>query len=58
MYVAQGLLTNLPNRDVEISRSIARLLGVPLAEGKSCYGPLVPACMKPGTYGFGFEGGG
>jgi hypothetical protein len=55
MYVAQGLLTNLPNRDVEISNSVARLFGIPLAESRSGYGPLVPACMKPGTYGFGFE---
>jgi hypothetical protein len=54
MYVAQGLLTYLPYRDVEISNSVARLFGIPLAERKSGYGLLVPACMKPGTYGFGF----
>ncbi len=54
MYLAQGLLTNLPNRDIEISRSIARILGMPSVESCSPYGPLVPGCMKPGTYGFGF----
>ena len=53
MYLVQGLLTNLPNRDIEISQSISRILGVPLVEGDP-YGPLVPGCMKPGTYGFGF----
>lgn len=53
MYLAQGMLTNLPNRDVEISQSIARILGMPLAESKP-YGSLVPGCMKPETYGFGF----
>ena len=54
MYVVQGLLTNLPNHDTEVSQSIARILGIPLTESKP-YGPLVPACMKPETYGFGFE---
>ncbi|KAH6845744.1 hypothetical protein B0I37DRAFT_447587 [Chaetomium sp. MPI-CAGE-AT-0009] len=54
MYVAQALLTNVPNRDIEISHSIARILGVPLVESEP-YGPLVSECVKPGTYGFGFS---
>ncbi|KAK4039725.1 hypothetical protein C8A01DRAFT_36262 [Parachaetomium inaequale] len=53
MYLAQGLLTNLPNRDIDIYQSIARILGMPLVESDP-YGPLVPGCTKPGTYGFGF----
>ncbi len=53
MYLVQGLLTNLPNRDIEVSQSIARILGMPLVESEP-YGPLVPGCMKPGTHGFGF----
>jgi hypothetical protein len=57
MYVAQALLTNVPNRDIELSQSIARILGVPLVESKP-YGPLVPECVKPGTYGFGFANDG
>ena len=54
MYVVQGLLTNLPNRDIEVSQSISRTLGIPLTESNP-YGPLVPGCMKPEAYGFGFE---
>ncbi|KAK3326679.1 hypothetical protein B0H66DRAFT_167527 [Apodospora peruviana] len=56
MYLVQGLLTNLPNRDHKISQSIARIIPgiMPLIDESKPYGPLVPACMKPGTYGFGF----
>jgi hypothetical protein len=53
MYLAQGMVTNLPNRDIESSQSIARILGMPLT-GSNPYGPLVPGCVKPQTYGFGF----
>ncbi|KAK3315612.1 hypothetical protein B0H66DRAFT_628823 [Apodospora peruviana] len=53
MYLVQGLSTNLPNRDVEKYQSITHLFGLPLAESEP-YGPLVPKCMKPRTYGFGF----
>ncbi|KAL2125930.1 hypothetical protein VTI74DRAFT_2204 [Chaetomium olivicolor] len=56
MYLVQGLLTNLPNRDIEISQSIARILWTPLAESKP-YGPLVPGCTKSGTFSFGFATG-
>ncbi|KAJ4306157.1 hypothetical protein N0V88_000953 [Collariella sp. IMI 366227] len=53
----QGLLTNLPNRDIKICRSVARVLRIPIPESTApSYGPLVPECVKPGTYGFGFEG--
>jgi hypothetical protein len=54
MYVVQGLLTNLANRDAEISQAVAGILGI-TPVGSQPYGLLVPACMKPATYGFGFE---
>ena len=54
MYLAQGWLTNLPNRDLRTSQSVARILGIPLAES-NLYGQLVPGCVSPETYGFGFS---
>lgn len=54
MYLAQGLLTNVPNRDTEIAQSMAGILGVPMAEN-NLYGPLVPGCVKPETFAFGFS---
>lgn len=57
-YLAHGLLTNLPNRDIEITESIsALLLGVSWEDVKGKpYGPLVPRCVKSATFGFGFGG--
>jgi hypothetical protein len=56
MYVVQGLLTNLPNRDSKVSQSLSQVLGIPPTESRP-YGQLVPACMIPATYSFGFEPG-
>lgn len=55
MYVANDLLSNVNTCDVELSRSLAKLMGLPPLEGDGTYGPLVPECMKPSTYGFVFE---
>ncbi|KAL1838204.1 hypothetical protein VTJ49DRAFT_2931 [Mycothermus thermophilus] len=50
MWLVQGLLTNLPNRDSEKSREFARVLGIPNPAGPDLFGPLVPECMKPGKF--------
>ncbi|KAH8589853.1 fungal-specific transcription factor domain-containing protein [Bisporella sp. PMI_857] len=54
MYVAQGLMGNLPNLDAEIAHALAGILGTPWEESCS-YGPFVPECLRPGSFGFMFD---
>ena len=54
MYLARGLMSNLPNRDTKVARSLAGILGFPHTESPP-YGPFVPESLMPHTYGFKFD---
>ncbi|KAJ9137160.1 Fungal specific transcription factor [Pleurostoma richardsiae] len=57
MYLAQGLMGNLPNRDAEIVQEFSTALGFSSEEGNQ-YGCFVPTSLKPETYAFSFGPGG
>lgn len=50
MYIAQALMGNTPNRDTEVAKQLAEILG--LSWSDTGYGPFVPDCVIPATYGF------
>ncbi|WQF84309.1 hypothetical protein CDEST_09323 [Colletotrichum destructivum] len=56
MYLVQGLMGTLPNRDQRLITRLAHLLGTPLESGKPG-SPLGPQPLQPETYGFGFGQG-
>ncbi|KDN71102.1 hypothetical protein CSUB01_07192 [Colletotrichum sublineola] len=56
MYLVQGLVGNLPNRDQHLIIRLANLLGTPLERGKPG-SPLGSQPLQPETYGFGFGQG-
>ncbi|ETS79854.1 hypothetical protein PFICI_07383 [Pestalotiopsis fici W106-1] len=53
MYIAQNWMSNLKNKDYDISVALARVLGIPWDLDQR-YGPLVPEALMPETYAFGF----
>ncbi|KAL0938319.1 uncharacterized protein CTRU02_204929 [Colletotrichum truncatum] len=56
MYLIQGLMGNLPNRDQSLTVRLAHLLGTPFERGKPG-SPLGSQALQPETYGFGFGQG-
>lgn len=56
MYLVQGLMGNLPNRDQSLTVRLAHLLGTPFEGGKPG-SPLGSQPLQPETYGFGFGQG-
>ncbi|TEA19734.1 Fusaridione A cluster transcription factor fsdR [Colletotrichum sidae] len=56
MYLIQGLMGNLPNRDQGLTVRLAHLLGTPFEGGKPG-SPLGSQALQPETYGFGFGQG-
>ncbi|KAF4777976.1 hypothetical protein HER10_EVM0011053 [Colletotrichum scovillei] len=56
MYLVQGLMGNLPNRDQNLTMRLAQLLGTPFESGKPG-SPLGSQPLQPETYGFGFGQG-
>ncbi|KAF9870625.1 hypothetical protein CkaCkLH20_11931 [Colletotrichum karsti] len=56
MYLIQGLMGNLPNRDQSLTIRLAHLLGTPFEGGKPG-SPLGSQPLQPETYGFGFGQG-
>ncbi|OHE93291.1 hypothetical protein CORC01_11434 [Colletotrichum orchidophilum] len=56
MYLIQGLMGNLPNRDQNLTMRLAQLLGTPFESGKPG-SPLGSQPLQPETYGFGFGQG-
>ncbi|KZL66255.1 fungal specific transcription factor domain protein [Colletotrichum tofieldiae] len=56
MYLVQGLMGNLPNRDQHLIMRLAHLLGTPFESGKPG-SPLGSQPLQPETYGFGFGQG-
>jgi hypothetical protein len=59
LWLAQGLLTNLPNRDWENAQELSRLLGVPPNPARAGgFGTLVPESLKPWQFVAKVESGG
>ncbi|KAF6793728.1 hypothetical protein CMUS01_16071 [Colletotrichum musicola] len=56
MYLIQGLMGNLPNRDQSLTIRLAHCLGTPFEGGKPG-SPLGAQALQPETYGFGFGQG-
>lgn len=56
MYLVQGLIGNLPNRDQRLVIKLAQLLGKPVEKNKD-HGPLASPWTWPEAYGFKFEAG-
>ncbi|KAH6962399.1 fungal-specific transcription factor domain-containing protein [Ilyonectria sp. MPI-CAGE-AT-0026] len=54
MYLVQGLMSNLPNRDEDTCHAFATLMNISW-EPRSPYGPLVPQCLRPDVQGFTFD---
>ncbi|KAH7011055.1 fungal-specific transcription factor domain-containing protein [Ilyonectria destructans] len=54
MFVAQGLMGNLPNSDADAARVFSNYLGMSW-EASSPYGSFVPGSLRPEPYGFIFE---
>ncbi|KAH6874359.1 fungal-specific transcription factor domain-containing protein [Thelonectria olida] len=54
MFIAQGLMGNLPNSDAEIARTLSGYLGLSWEENPS-YGSFVPESLRPEAYGFVFK---
>ncbi|KAL6810243.1 fungal-specific transcription factor domain-containing protein [Trichoderma sp. SZMC 28015] len=54
MWIAQGLMGNVSNCDLEVVQILSDFLGMPF-EASSAYGPFVPDFLRPETYGFTFH---
>lgn len=56
MYLVQGLMGNLPNRDHHTVSRLAEFLDIPNEEcGHGS--PLAPKCLRPETHNFAFGSG-
>jgi hypothetical protein len=52
MYLTQGLMGDMENRDADSAQALASILGL---SGQGRYGAFVPQSMMPESYGCCFE---